>query len=195
MRCLTETPVFSGRLLMVAALIVPMWAWSAPNPRLLLPEFASLAQKATQSVVITLDPSLLAMAGRFLDGNDPQDAATKDIIKGLQGIYVRSYTFDQDSAYSQADLDAVRNQLAAPGWNLLVQTRSKKTHADVDIYLMVVGKAAIGLALIASEPREFTIVNIIGSIDLDKLHKLEGQFGVPKLDVDAAPSAVPAKSK
>jgi hypothetical protein len=28
-------------------------------------------------------------------------------------------------------------------------------------------------------------VNIVGAIDLDKLHKLEGQFGVPKLDIDA----------
>ena len=34
------------------------------------------------------------MAGHFLDGNnDPQDAATREIIKGLKGIYVRSYTF------------------------------------------------------------------------------------------------------
>jgi len=28
-------------------------------------------------------------------------------------------------------------------------------------------------------------VNIVGAIDLEKLHKLEGQFGVPKLDIDA----------
>jgi hypothetical protein len=45
--------------------------------------------------------------------------------------------------------------------------------------------------LIASEPRQFTIVNIIGAIDLDKLHKLEGQFGVPKLDIDL--SKTPAR--
>jgi hypothetical protein len=181
--------------LLAPALLCPALAWSAPNPRLVLPEFAALSQKATESVVITLDSSLLAMAGRFLDGSDPKDAATKDVIKGLQGIYVRSFTFDQDSAYSQADLDAVRSQLSAPGWNRLVQTRSKKTHADVDIYIMVVDKAAIGLALIASEAREFTIVNIVGSIDLDKLRKLEGQFGVPKLDLDAQQPLAPAPGK
>ena len=54
---------------------------------------------------------------------------------------------------------------------------------------MVDNNQAVGLALIASEPRQFTIVNIVGAIDLDKLHKLEGQFGVPKLDLDAAKSA------
>jgi hypothetical protein len=170
-------------------LLVPSLAWAAPNPRLVLPEFSTLAQKATESVTITLDSSLLAMAGRFLDGNDPQDAATKEILKGLQGIYVRSYSFDQDAAYRQSDIDAVRSQLAAPGWNRLLETRSRKSHADVDIFIMLDKNQAIGLALIASEPRQFTIVNIVGTIDLDKLHKLEGQFGVPKLDVDLKAAA------
>ena len=178
------------------ALLAPALACGAPSPKLVIPSFSGLAQKATESVTITLDPALLGMAARFLDSNDPQDAATKEVLKGLQGIYVRSYTFDKDSAYQQADIDAVRSQLAAPGWNRLVETRSRKTRADVDIYIMVDNKQAIGLALIASEPRQFTIVNIVGAIDLDKLHKLEGQFGVPKLDIDTAkPAPAPAPRK
>ena len=176
-------------------LLAPTLVWAAPNPRLALPEFSTLAQKATESVTITLDAALLAIAGRFLDGNDPQDAAAKEVLKGLQGIYVRSYTFDKDSAYQQADIDAVRNQLSAPGWNRLVQTRSRKSQANVDIYIMVTNNQATGLALIASEPRQFTIVNIVGAIDLDKLHKLEGQFGVPKLDIDLSKAAPPNTKK
>jgi RNA polymerase sigma factor (sigma-70 family) len=179
----------------LVALLAPALAWAAPNPRLVLPDLTALAHKATESVTISLDPSLLAMAGRFLNADDPQDAATKEILKGLQGIYVRSYTFDQDSAYRQADIDAIRNQLSAPGWNRLVETRSRKTQADVDIYIMVENNQAIGLALIASEPRQITIVNIVGSIDLDKLHKLEGQFGVPKLDVDMPKAPTPNPKK
>src|SRR5271154_1356719 len=174
------------RLKILLALLAPALAWAAPNPRLVLPDFPALVQKATQAVTITLDPALLSLAARFLDGNDPQDAATREMIKGLQGIYVRSYTFDRDSAYSQEDIDAVRKQLAAPGWNRLVETHSKKTHANVDIYIMLDDNKAIGLAVIASEARQFTIVNIVGAIDLEKLHKLEGQFGVPKLDLDAS---------
>jgi hypothetical protein len=49
---------------------------------------------------------------------------------------------------------------------------------------MVANNAAIGMAIVASEPRQFTIVNIVGSIDLNKLHKLEGHFGVPNIDID-----------
>ena len=180
-------------ILLLLALLAPILADAAPSAKLLIPSFAGLAQKASESVAITLDPALLGLAGKFLDGNDPQDAATKEILKGLQGIYVRSYTFDKDSAYQQSDIDAVRSQLAAPGWNRLVETRSRKTHADVDIYIMIDNNQAIGLALIASEPRQFTIVNIVGAIDLDKLHKLEGQFGVPKLDLDQSKAPAPPR--
>jgi hypothetical protein len=28
------------------------------------------------------------------------------------------------------------------------------------------------------------VVNIVGSIDLQKLHQLEGHFGIPKLQLD-----------
>jgi hypothetical protein len=177
--------------LLFFALFTPALALAAPNPRLTIPNFSALAQKASESVVITLDPAMLGLAAKFLDSSDPQEAATKEVLKGLQAIYVRSYTFDKDSAYQQSDIDEVRSQLAAPGWNRLVETRSRKTHANVDIYLMVDHNQAIGLALIASEPRQFTIVNIVGAIDLDKLHKLEGQFGVPKLDIDP-PKGAPA---
>jgi hypothetical protein len=151
---------------------------------LALPDFSALEQKSSQTVNITLDPSMLAMASRFLDSDDPQDAAALEIIKGLRGIYVKSYTFDQDNAYRQSDIDAVINQLATSGWTRLLQTKSRKTHANVDIYIMIVDGKATGMALVASEPRQFTIVNIVGSIDLKKLHQLEGRLGVPNLDID-----------
>jgi hypothetical protein len=177
--------------------LMPGLAAAAPNARLLLPDFSALSKKASESVTITLDPNLLAMAARFLDSKDPEEAQTIEVIKGLQGIYIRSFTFDSDGAYRSSDIEAIRTQLAAPGWNRLVETRSRKTHANVDIYIMVDKSQAVGLAVIASEPRQFTIVNIVGAIDLDKLHKLEGQLGVPKLDIDTskaepAPKAAPA---
>jgi hypothetical protein len=176
------------------ACFAPAAALAQANPRLNLPDFIAMQKKAAESVTITLDPALLSMATRFLGGDDPKDVATREILKGLHGIYVRSYTFNEDFAYRQADIDAVRSQLMAPGWNRLMQTRSQKTRADVDIYIMQAKNQAVGLALIASEPRQFTIVNIVGEIDLDKLHKLQGQFGVPKFE-DPPKAPPPAGSK
>jgi hypothetical protein len=156
----------------------------AADPMLKLPNFDALTEKAEKAVTITLDPALLGLAGRFLDPGDPDDAAAKKVIEGIAGIYVRRFTFADDFAYPVADVDAVRKQLGAPGWQRLVEVRSIKEQTKVDIYMMVEREQAKGLAIIASEPREFTIVNIVGSIDLDKLHKLEGQFGIPKLELE-----------
>lgn len=166
----------------VAALAASV-ALAAPPALLNLPDFDALAGKAAESVNISLDPALLGLAAGFLDSSDPEDAATKELIAGLKGIYVRSYTFDRDFAYPSAQVELVRKQLAAPGWQRLVQVNSTKDHTHVDIYVSVDRGVANGLAIIASEPREFTIVNIVGSIDLAKLHRLEGKFGIPKLDL------------
>ena len=54
----------------------------------------------------------------------------------------------------------------------------------MDIYVSIEQGRANGLAIISSEPRQFTIVNIVGSIDLQKLHRLEGKFGIPKLQLE-----------
>jgi hypothetical protein len=78
----------------------------------------------------------------------------------------------------------VRKQLTAPGWQRLVEVRSAKEQTNVDIYILMDANKANGLAIISSEPREFTIVNIVGSIDLQKLHRLEGQLGIPKLQLE-----------
>jgi len=167
----------------LAALLTPV-ALAAPPPGLLvLPEFDTLAKKATESVNISLDPSLLGLAASFLDSSEPQDAATKQLITGLRGIYVRSYTFDSDFAYPAQQVDVVRAQLSAPTWQRLVQTNSTKDHTRVDIYVCADRGVAQGLVIIASEPRQFTIVNIVGAIDLAKLHQLEGKFGIPKVAV------------
>jgi hypothetical protein len=63
----------------------------------------------------------------------------------------------------------------------------------VDVFILLNGDKAQGLSIIASEPREFTIVNIVGSIDLEQLHELEGKFGVPNLEIETGKKPAPAK--
>ena len=157
---------------------------SAAEGQLQLPEFAGLADKASESVTITLDSALLGLATRFLDPAKPEDAAVREVVAGLKGIYVRSYKFDTDFAYPVADVERVRKQLSSPAWQRLVEVRSREQQQHVDIYIRVEQERANGLAIIASKPREFTIVNIVGSIDMRKLHELEGQFGIPKLELE-----------
>ena len=62
-----------------------------------------------------------------------------------------------------------------------VHQQKRSPQENVDVYLNTDGDRILGLAVIASDPRSFTIVNIIGSIDVDKLAKLKGQFHIPNL--------------
>jgi hypothetical protein len=175
--------ILSSILLLVALALLRQPVMAA-DARLRLPEFPGLENKASQSVNITLDAALIHLAASFLDAGNPEDAAVKDLIAGLKGVYVRSYSFDADFRYPLNEVEALRKQLAAPGWQRLVEVRSRKEQAAVDVYISMDGNVANGLAIIASEPREFTIVNIVGPVDLKKLHRLEGRFGIPKLDLE-----------
>ena len=46
------------------------------------------------------------------------------------------------------------------------------------------GDAVTGLLIISAEPKQFTVVNIVGPVDIDKLAGLEGQFGIPHISRD-----------
>lgn len=187
---------------LVALLLAsPGWTQAPPlaKGQLRLPEFAALAAKASESVAVSLDPQLLSLACRFLNSADPkqadpQTAEALKLCKSLTGIYVRAYTFDSDYAYPKVDIDGVRRQLSGPGWSRLVEARSRKEQTDVDVYVLIDGGKARSLAIIASEPREFAIVNILGNIDLEQLHNLEGKFGVPQLEVETGKKAPAEKS-
>ncbi|HEY2675845.1 MAG TPA: DUF4252 domain-containing protein [Steroidobacteraceae bacterium] len=166
--------------LALACLLLPA-VGAAQEARLKLPDFSSLAGKATESVNISLSPWLLHMAGAFIDDKDPDAAATKRLLAGIKSIRVRSYQFATDNAYSPADIESVRKQLSGPGWSQLVQVHHREKSEDVDIYVLIEDNLTKGFALISSEPRQFTIVNIVGSINIDDLPKLEGQLHLPKV--------------
>ena len=160
-----------------------------------LPEFPALADKASESVVVTFDQKLLGMAAKWLSEDDPDQAKVKKMVASLTGIYVRNYSFDKDYVYPKADIDAVRRQLNAPGWSQIVGARSKREQSDVNVFMFVDGDKARGLAIIASEPREFTIVNIVGNIDLEELQDLEGHLGVPDLEIESGKDAAASKQE
>ena len=156
----------------------------AADARLVLPDLHLLEAKATEVVSVNLDTPLLGLAAGFLDEGKPDEAAVKELVAGLKGVYVRNFTFDADFVYAKADIDAVRAQLSAPGWRRLVEVRSLKAGTHCDVYISIDGNRVNGLAIIATEPRELTIVNIVGSVDLQKLHRLQGRFGVPDMQLE-----------
>ena len=164
-------------LTLVAAIALPATA-SAQGTRLNL-DFPDLAAKASETTDVTLDGPMLRLAGKFLSNNDADERAAKEMISGLTGIYVRSYEFDHEGEYDKSQAERIRQQLG-PSWKKIVKV-SSKTKEDVDIYADTRGDAITGLLIISAEPKEFTVVNIIGPVDMEKLMRLEGQFGIPNI--------------
>jgi hypothetical protein len=155
-----------------------------------LPSFSHLQSKATEVVDITLGTWPLALASKFMDADDAEDAEVKKLLSGIKSIAIRSYEFDSDFAYSKEDVDAVRDQLSAPGWTQLAQVRKRNKAQEVDVYMALNGDHANGFAIIASEPRKFTILNVVGSIDLNQLAKLRNHVDL-HVDLDDALEAAP----
>jgi hypothetical protein len=170
------------RLLPVALLLAAPVASFAQQPgRIELPSFDGLEKKAVNSVNISLDLWLLRLVGQTMNDHDPDDQAVKSVLDGLEGIYVRSFEFATDHAYPQSDVDQVLRQLDAAGWNKFVSVHNTKQQEDVEICMRRAGNRVEGLVVVARDPRQFTIVNLVGSIDIAQLSKLQGRFGVPDL--------------
>jgi len=165
-------------------------AAQTPGPRMPLVGLEKLAAAASETVDVSLDGTLLGLATRFMDDGDAEEAKAKAMLSGLKGVYVRSYEFGADGAFGPADVEMIRRQLSAPGWSRMVGVRSKKDNADIDVYLWADGSKIGGLGILAIEPRRFTVVNIVGAIDLDQLRRLEG-FGLPKLDLEQGKDKAP----
>lgn len=154
----------------------------AQTARLNLERLEKLSSKAVEVNNVTLDGELLQLAAKFLDmDKDDEDAAqAKEIVKKLKGIYVKNFEFDEPHQYSAADVEEIRAQLAAPGWNKIVESRNKRDNENNEIYLFKDSNNNFGgIAILVAEPKELTVVNIVGPVDIDKLSALSGKFGIP----------------
>jgi hypothetical protein len=148
-------------------------------------DFPGLAESAAEVVDVTLDAQMLRLASKFFSNGDADERSVRDIVRGLEGIYVRAFEFDREGAYDSRIVEDVRRQLG-PTWKKIVNVRSRGRET-VEVYTDVRNDAITGLVVIAAEPRELTIVNIVGPIDLERLAQLQGNFGIPKVNIEVKP--------
>jgi hypothetical protein len=153
-----------------------------------------LAAKASEVVDVSLDGPLLQLASRFLSDKDPDEAHVKSLVRGLKGVYVKSFEFEDRDQYKPSDVEELRTQLKAPGWSRIVTARSKRNGDNSEIYLKTEGGQISGLAIIVTDPKELTIVNIVGAIRPEDIRDLGGHFGIPRID-DITPNKNDKKNK
>lgn len=168
-------------------------AATAAGQQLDLSILDKLASKAKSSVNVTLDEDKLRFASGFLSDGDRNQAAAKNLVSGLKAINVRVFEFDTAGQFAPSDVEAIRKQLQSPGWSKIVDVKDGTETAEV--YMFGKGKDLGGLAIIAGEKKELTVVNIVGPIDLKSLGSLAGKFGVPKDILGGAIPKPPAPPK
>ncbi len=170
--------VLAPVLLIAAPLLAAAQEPTAPSI-----DWEKLARNATSRVEVTIDGPLLQSVAGFVAG-DKQDAADlKRILSGLRGVYVHSYEFDRDNAYSPQDVEAARAVLTHGHWARIVQSFNRDDNEHTEIYLKQLARSTDtpGLFIVAAGARELTVVHIAGELRPEDAGKLSGVLGIPDL--------------
>ncbi len=154
------------------------------------PDVEKLSAKAKETVEVTMDGPMLRWASKFLSADDPEEQKAAKLVANLKGIYVRSFEFDKEGAYSAAEVEALRSQFRSPGWSRVVGVRSERDGDNVDVFFKLENDKMAGIVVISAEPKELTFVNIVGPLEVDQLADLGGEFGIPKLNTKASSKPV-----
>jgi len=167
-------------MLGAVALTATALAQSTPLP---LPPAVEkeLASRASDVTEVTLGKNMLAFAAKFMNGKDKDDAATKQLIEGLDGIYVRSYEFDKEGQYSTDEVEQLRKYFETSEWTPMVRERERKNGETTDVMVKLVNGEAHGLFVLTAEPKELTIVLILGPVRMEDLGKLKSLGGLSVL--------------
>jgi hypothetical protein len=175
----------------IMALALGLASWSIPaalaqtSPLPLPPPVEKeLAAKASNVTEVTLGKNMLGFAAKFMDGKDSDDAATRQLIEGLDGIYVREYEFDKDDEYSMDEIDKLRQYFETSEWTPIVRERERKGEST-DVMVKMINGESRGLFVLSAERRELSIVLILGPIRMDQLGALRNLGGLGVLgDLD-----------
>lgn len=172
-------------LLAVLLIIMPPVVAKAQDSRIQMSSLDRLAAKASQTVDVNIDERLMKMAAKLFSDSDADEREVKKLITGLKGIYVKSFEFETDGQYVAADIEPIRTQLRGSGWTRMVNVTSKK-EGTVEVYLQFAGEQVNGLAVLVTDDKELTVVNLVGPVNLDKLAELEGNLGIPELGIESS---------
>jgi len=180
----------TSRALMIWSLlsvITAATAYAQDPAKIDMSHLDKFAERADKVIDVTVDEQLLRLAASFLnEKRSPDEGKIKELILGLKGVFVKRFEFEKEGEYTMADVESIRSQLSSPAWSKIANVRSKR-EGNYDVSIMSEGSVIKGLAVLAAEAKAFTVVNVVGPIDLAKLSELEGKFGIPHFGLEQIP--------
>ncbi|MCX6621110.1 MAG: DUF4252 domain-containing protein [Acidobacteria bacterium] len=131
-----------------------------------------LAKKAAKTEDVNVDGAMMQHASSFLSDKNKDEKSARKLVKGMDGVYVRSFKFDKPGEFTEADIDSVRRQLQAPGWSRMVSTVDKKKGKIEEVYFHATNGKSDGMVVLDIKPAKFEVVNIVGSVDMGRLSEM-----------------------
>jgi hypothetical protein len=173
---------------LVAALAAGAGAAQTPaqaTGRLRLDNLDRLAPKAAETINVNIDGGLIIFGCKLLSDEDPEEKQVKEMCAGLEGVYVRGFEFGAEGQYAESDVEPLREQLRGPGWSRLVDVETRGDGLErAEVYAATAAGRVRGMAILFFDPKQLTVINIVGAIDLDKLRRLEGVLNIPKIRIE-----------
>ena len=121
-----------------------------------------VAAKAKEKTEVTLEGPLLEQALK---------SVPETIKASVNRVLIREYEFEEEGQYSEADIEAIRKQVApGTGWSRVLS--SKGDGELTEIYMLTQGGKTAGFLLISAEKKELTVINIGGSINLASMQEV-----------------------
>jgi hypothetical protein len=143
--------------------------------------FDKLKAQASNVVDLNLSKDLLGLGAGFLGGEKGDGAKIKKLAEGLNNVLIRSFEFEKEGVYSDADVKQLISEMSGPGWKLVVSADEKKEREISRIWIKSVAEGEVGgLRIMSAEPKELSVIEITGKIRLEDLKDLGG-LGIPNI--------------
>lgn len=147
-----------------------------------------MEQKAEEVVSVDLDGKSLE-GGRKLLMLKGVTEPVKSLLGKIKGVYLRRFWFKKKEAYNEEDVSAIREQVKGPNWVRLFEVKDRNKTQGV--YSYVENEEVTGFTVLSAEEQEFTVVNIVGPVDLETLSGLGDSMGIPAMKI--ATTEIPAQ--
>jgi hypothetical protein len=186
-------------MLLALAMALPV-SVAAQSPHLKL-DLGDLASKAKESVNINIDKNTVDWAMQGLKSKEGDTEKLRELMKDLDGITVQSLEFEKNEKAPTVEelmgaAHGVLQELDRPQWQSVINVTEKHAQRTnvvrMSLFKNADGKIG-GLALLAVEPGQITLVSVAGNVKLDQLGAIGKVIGHPGMfgPVGGTPSPAP----
>lgn len=136
-------------------------------------------------VEISLKEPLLAMITNFISEEDKEVGSFVSKLIRVTVHVFESGAFEPDEAIaSMSDIGA---GLEMQGWERVVRLRESGDYVDIFMRMSSDARTIHGITIMAAEPEDTVLVNIVGDIDSEDISALGRRFDIEELvDLDVA---------